>query len=80
MVRVPCPRMGRPNGEAGNSPALSRNCELALNYLLISQAARSDQFRHTLVERRWERLVGLPILPPLSFRQGILIHYFFRRL
>jgi iron complex transport system substrate-binding protein len=72
QVRVPCPRMGRPNGEAGKSPALSRNCELACSNLLTSQAARPDQFHHTPVERRWERLVGLPILPPLSKRQGIL--------
>jgi hypothetical protein len=36
------PRMGRPNGEAGARPALSRNCELA--EMLTSQAARPGQF------------------------------------
>ena len=34
--------MGRPNGEAGASPALSRNCELA--EMPTSQAARPGQF------------------------------------
>jgi hypothetical protein len=36
------PRKGRPNGEAGASPALSRNCELAGT--LTSQAARPGRF------------------------------------
>jgi len=34
--------MGRPNGEAGASPALSRNCESAK--IPTSQAARPGQF------------------------------------
>jgi hypothetical protein len=36
------PRMGRPNGEAGARPALSRNCESA--EMPTSQAARPGQF------------------------------------
>ncbi len=72
MVRVPAPRMGRLNGEAGERPALSRNCELAR----ASQAARPDQFHHTLVERRWERLCWIASPPPLFIGQGILIHPF----
>jgi hypothetical protein len=53
-------------------PVIVRHCPATVDqhsvksHLLMSQAARPDQFHHTLVERRWERLVGLPILPPLS--------------
>jgi hypothetical protein len=34
LVRVPFPRMVRRNGEAGASPALSRNCKSALSFRL----------------------------------------------
>jgi hypothetical protein len=58
------PRMGRPNGEAGASPALSRNCELAGK--LTSQAARPGRF-YTLSWKgggngRMDRLFPLPCL------------------
>jgi hypothetical protein len=56
--RVPYPRMGRINGEAGESPALSRNCKPDRDPDQVSQAARPGWVYHYLVERGWDRPDG----------------------